>query len=225
MVTSVKINRAPVLTLWGVVVAERLGYKHEEALTFGKALAGLNAQSKGRSLGIYSPAEKELEAEKAKKARERKAGETTMVEVVGRMIPAVQTVHGLRAAIDGVEIDPKSVERYLEKKFGANLADVQAALESLAQAYPPDELNSAALRFMRSSARGSPRGSRAGVRWVSSAWRKSARWQRKPRATWRKPVSPSPGGNSTGSCAVNRLSSRSGECSAGCWSPGSWIPS
>ncbi len=140
MAETIKINRAPVLTLWGVVVAERLGYKHEEALTFGKALAGLNAQSKGRSLGIYSPAEKELEAEKAKKARERKAGETTMVEVVGRMIPAVQTEHGLRAAIDGEEIDPKSVERYLEKKFGANLADVQAALESLAQAYPPDEL-------------------------------------------------------------------------------------
>jgi hypothetical protein len=140
MVDSIKINRAPVLTLWGVVVAERLGYQHEEALTFGKALAGLNAQSKGRSLGIYSPAEAELEKERAKKARERKAGETTMIEVVGRMIPAVQTEHGLRAAINGEEIDPKSVERYLEKKFGANLAEVQVALQALAQSYPPQEL-------------------------------------------------------------------------------------
>ncbi len=140
MVDTIKINRAPVLTLWGVIVAERLGYKHDEALTFGKALAGLNAQSKGRSLGIYSPAESELEKERAKKARERKAGETTMVEVVGRMIPAVQTEHGLRAAINGEEIDPQSVERYLEKKFGEGLADAEAALKTLADAYPPPEL-------------------------------------------------------------------------------------
>jgi len=140
MAETIKINRAPVLTLWGVIVAERLGYKHDEALTFGKALAGLNAQSKGRSLGIYSPAETELEAEKAKKARERKAGETMMVEVVGRMIPAVQTEHGLRAAVNGEEINPESVDRYLEKKFGAQLDEVRAALEALAQAYPPQEL-------------------------------------------------------------------------------------
>ena len=51
--TTVKINRAPVLTLWATVVAERLGYDHETALTLGKAVAGLNAQSKGRRLGIF----------------------------------------------------------------------------------------------------------------------------------------------------------------------------
>jgi hypothetical protein len=30
---QVKINRAPVLTLWAAVVAERLGNDHEAALT------------------------------------------------------------------------------------------------------------------------------------------------------------------------------------------------
>ena len=50
---KIKINRAPVLTLWAAVVAERLGYGKETALTLGKAVAGLNAQSKGRRLGIY----------------------------------------------------------------------------------------------------------------------------------------------------------------------------
>ena len=50
---TVTVNRAPVLTLWASVVAERLGYDMEEALTLGKALAGLNAQTKGRSLGIF----------------------------------------------------------------------------------------------------------------------------------------------------------------------------
>ena len=160
MVNSIKINRAPVLTLWGVIVAERLGYKHEEALTFGKALAGLNAQSKGRSLGIYSAAENELEAEKAKKARERKAGETSLVEVVGRMIPAVQTAQGLRAAINGEEIDPKSVERYLEKKFGADLAEVQAALKALAESYPPNELKQRAFALYEQFRPGVPAGTK-----------------------------------------------------------------
>lgn len=45
---SIVINRAPVLTLRAAVVARRLGCKWEKALTFGKAVAGLNAQAKGR---------------------------------------------------------------------------------------------------------------------------------------------------------------------------------
>jgi hypothetical protein len=53
---KVKINRAPVLTLWATIVAERLGYDHDAALTLGKAVAGLNAQSKGRRLGLFDEA-------------------------------------------------------------------------------------------------------------------------------------------------------------------------
>lgn len=45
MAKKLQINRAPVLTLWVVVVAERLGYDESAALTLGKAVAGLNAQS------------------------------------------------------------------------------------------------------------------------------------------------------------------------------------
>jgi hypothetical protein len=41
---TVTINRAPVLTLWAAVVAERLGFERVEALTLGKAVAGLTAQ-------------------------------------------------------------------------------------------------------------------------------------------------------------------------------------
>jgi hypothetical protein len=47
---SVMVNRAPVLTLWAAVVAEVLGFEHDEALTLGRAVAGLNAYSKGVSL-------------------------------------------------------------------------------------------------------------------------------------------------------------------------------
>jgi hypothetical protein len=48
----VMVNRAPVLTLWGAVVAEVLGFEQDEALTLGRAVAGLNAYSKGASLGL-----------------------------------------------------------------------------------------------------------------------------------------------------------------------------
>jgi hypothetical protein len=36
-----------VVTLWAAVVAERLGFDHDEAVILGKAVAGLNAYSKG----------------------------------------------------------------------------------------------------------------------------------------------------------------------------------
>jgi hypothetical protein len=52
---TITIYRAPVLTLWAVV-SERLGFDPAEALSLGKALAGLNAQTKGRSLGIFNAA-------------------------------------------------------------------------------------------------------------------------------------------------------------------------
>jgi hypothetical protein len=50
--SRVMVNRAPVLTLWASVVAEVLGFEHDEALTLGRAVAGLNAYSKGVSLGL-----------------------------------------------------------------------------------------------------------------------------------------------------------------------------
>jgi hypothetical protein len=36
----IRVNRAPVLTLWATVMAERLGYPVETALTFGSFVAG-----------------------------------------------------------------------------------------------------------------------------------------------------------------------------------------
>jgi hypothetical protein len=139
---KIKINRAPVLTLWGAVVAERLGFDSEEALTLGKAVAGLNAQSKGQRLGIFQPGEAD-ESER-KRLREREAGETVMVEIVGRPVPAVNTEGGLRATAKGEPIEPRSVQRYLEKKFGADLDRVREALAGLAASYGPKELASRA---------------------------------------------------------------------------------
>lgn len=65
-----KINRAPVMTLWAAIVAERLGFDHDEALTLGRAVAGLNAQSKGTKLGIFEPSDKSLRDIRAEQPRE-----------------------------------------------------------------------------------------------------------------------------------------------------------
>lgn len=140
--SKIKINRAPVLTLWAAVVAERLGHDRAAALTLGKAVAGLNAQAKGRRLGIYeAPVEAEAQEKKSGKASKKKPALTTAsVMVLGRPVPATHTEVGLRALGSGEPIDPESVERYLAGKFGGALADVRAALEELAGAYGPAAL-------------------------------------------------------------------------------------
>jgi glutathione S-transferase len=134
---TVKINRAPVLTLWATVVAERLGYDAETALTLGKAVAGLNAQSKGRRLGIFEEG-KGSQEERQPQARQR--GEQFMVSLLNRRVPVISTDQGVRATVKGQLIDSASVRRYLAQKFGHELADARAAMEVLARAYSPDQL-------------------------------------------------------------------------------------
>jgi hypothetical protein len=56
----VMVNRAPVLTLWAAVVAEVLGFERDEALTLGRAVAGLNACSEGVSLWLFQPIPREV---------------------------------------------------------------------------------------------------------------------------------------------------------------------
>lgn len=138
---KIKINRAPVMTLWATVVAERLGYDREAALTLGKAVTGLNAQSKGRRLGIY---EEKTEEEKKEERKKEKAEEPEFIEILGRGVPAVKTPKGLRAAIEGDPIEPESVQRYLEQKFKDDLDEARDAMEKLAKSYTPKQLESKA---------------------------------------------------------------------------------
>jgi len=125
----VQINRAPVLTLWAVVVAERLGYKQDTALTLGKALAGLNAQSKGRALGIF-------EAKERERAEKESPGlEVEFVELMGRSIPVTRCEKGVLALEKGKPMDPETMRRYLDKKFGSELESVMDVMQELAGSY------------------------------------------------------------------------------------------
>jgi hypothetical protein len=133
--TTVSINRAAVLTLWASVVAQRLGFDRDEALTLGRAVAGLNAYSKGRRLGLFKPQE-----EKPKRASEKQPGAAFRIELCGRAVPAQNTEDGVRATQGGKPMDPDAVERYLGDKFGGDLKAVRSAMGKLAKAYRPKEL-------------------------------------------------------------------------------------
>jgi hypothetical protein len=134
---GILINRASVLiTLWAATVAERLGFDQDEALSLGKAVTGLNAQSKGQRLGIYKPASEEV-----KKARARERGEQFSIEICGRSVPAVKTTDGVRAVAKNKPIEAESVERYLERKFGESLGTARAAIRDLAKAFRPEQLS------------------------------------------------------------------------------------
>ena len=67
------VNRAP-------VVAEVLGFEHDEALALGRAVAGLNAYSKGVSLGLLQPTPREVKEQRQKMRKE----ETVTVDLLHR---------------------------------------------------------------------------------------------------------------------------------------------
>jgi hypothetical protein len=132
----IKVNRAPVMTLWAAVVAEHLGFDQDEALTMGRVVAGLNAYSKGRALGIYTPHPKTVKEE-----RKRLEGEAVLhVDLLRRAVPVVRTPTGLRAVSKDKPVTPESVQRYLVSKFKESLSDVKAAMDALAASLSPSDL-------------------------------------------------------------------------------------
>ena len=155
---TVTINRAPVLTLWATVVAERLGFAHDEALTLGRAVAGLNAYSKGKSLGLFKPTPGEVRARRDRKARE--AG-VFHVALLHRAVPVLHTDEGLRAVARGDRpVDPASVQRYLESKFGGALGAASEAMIDLAGSRDPEALADEAYALYEQFRPGVPAGTR-----------------------------------------------------------------
>jgi hypothetical protein len=137
MGNTVTINRAPVLTLWASVVAEQMGYERDEALTLGKAVSGLNAQAKGRHIGVFGPPKA---AEGGGKPKKTGLGEEFWIKVCGRPVPAKNTDDGVRAVVKEKPIDPKQVTAYLAKAFGDDHDAVRSAMEALASAFESERL-------------------------------------------------------------------------------------
>jgi hypothetical protein len=101
------IIRAPVLTLWVAVVAEALGFEHDEALTLGRAVAGLDAYSKGVTLGLFQPTSKAIKEQRQKLRKE----ETVTVDLLHRAVPAKLMEEGSWAVSGDRPIHRKQVRR------------------------------------------------------------------------------------------------------------------
>ena len=95
------------LTLWAAVVAERLGFHRDTALTLGQAEAGLSAYANGVSLGIMEP-KPDLVRERGDRLGE---GEQLHVDLLGRAVPVVRTPDGLRAGSKGKPGNPAQLEK------------------------------------------------------------------------------------------------------------------
>jgi hypothetical protein len=121
-------------------VANHLGYDWDTSLTIGKVFAGLNAQAKGRMIGIFSSPNASGDGRPKKYG----LGEGFWIRIGGRGIPMKSVEEGARAVVKDKPIDPKSVQTYLEKAFGDALGSVREAMEQLAKAYPPDEIDAMA---------------------------------------------------------------------------------
>ena len=109
---------------------------YTEALPLGRAVAGLNAYSKGVSLGLFQPTPKEVKEQRRKIRKE----ETVTVALLHRAVPAKHTDEGLRALSGESPIRPESVQKYLESKFSDALGDVSKAMLELAKSFPPSQL-------------------------------------------------------------------------------------
>ena len=95
---ALRINRAPVLTLWAAVVAERLGHPPETALALGRFVAGASARAKARSLGL---AEDGRDAEERRdRAADLKPRRETM-RLLGRDVPATRAEDGALQVDEG----------------------------------------------------------------------------------------------------------------------------
>ena len=126
------------------MVAQRLGFNEDEALTLGKAVAALNAVSKRQHLGIFKPHE-----QKPKEARAKERGEPFSIEIMHRAVPVVVTEDGIRAVQGGKPISPDSVRRYLAGKLDENLEAARSAMQKLAKAYKPEELAHSAYKLYK----------------------------------------------------------------------------
>ena len=124
---AIRVNRAPVLTLWAAAVAEALGHPEDTALTLGSVVADTAARAKARRLGISE------EPDDSDKPERPALPVEETVQLLGRDI-AVTRDNGrqLVAMCDGQAQSAGAVRSYVARAFGDRLNEVRAAMRRLA---------------------------------------------------------------------------------------------
>ncbi|KAG7096871.1 hypothetical protein E1B28_004278 [Marasmius oreades] len=134
---SVIINRAPLMTAWATVVAERMGFQREEALSIASVYTEINAISKGVSLGIFKEGkEKGLDA--------LRGGTQPYVDFIGRRPLYRNQKEQWRALLHGTPATPSAAFGYISRSFRQTTPYVVGTLRLLADSYSPQEINNKA---------------------------------------------------------------------------------
>ncbi|KAG2042350.1 hypothetical protein BDR03DRAFT_945113 [Suillus americanus] len=131
---STVVNRAPLMTAWATVVAERLGFEREEALSIASVYTEMNAISKGVSLGLF-------EKSRQKEIEPVKDSTQPYVDLLGRR-PLYRTQNEIWRALDNTSPAlPSTAFSYISRAFRQTTPYVMGALRLLAESFPPPELN------------------------------------------------------------------------------------
>jgi len=129
------VNRAPLMTAWATVVAERMGFQREEALSIANVYTEMNAISKGVSLGIF-------DASRNNGMEAARAGSQPYVDIMGRRVPLYQMQsEKWRALSNNSPAQPGTAFSYISRAFRQTTSHVIGALRLLANSYGPQELN------------------------------------------------------------------------------------
>ena len=137
------------------MVAERLGFARDAALTLGQTVAGLSAYAKGVSLGIIEPQPDLVRV----RGQQHGEGEQLHVGLLGRAVPAEQTPDGIRAVSQGKPGNPAQVEKYLASKFGSDLEAARASSRPSCSAAASGSMNASGPTCPRGSPVAEPRAS------------------------------------------------------------------
>ncbi|KAI6105781.1 hypothetical protein F5141DRAFT_1006834, partial [Pisolithus sp. B1] len=145
------VNRAPVMTAWAMVVAERLGFDREESLSIASVYTEANAVSKGVSLGL-------VEERRKKDVETLPEGKQPYVDLMGRrqvhtlfmtfedphgiLCPLYQTRESKWLALSGGSpVSPSTAFSYISRSFRQTTPYVMGSLRLLAESYSPQRLN------------------------------------------------------------------------------------
>jgi len=130
------------------------GLRSGDLAHVGAGRGGQAAYAKGVSLGILEP-KPELVREGAEHLGE---GEQLFVGLLGKPVPVVQTLDGLRAVAKGTPGNPARIVKYLAAKFGDRLDDAWRAMAELAAAHERVDLVRRGFRLYEAFGPGVPAG-------------------------------------------------------------------
>ncbi|KAF9076721.1 hypothetical protein BDP27DRAFT_1209460 [Rhodocollybia butyracea] len=131
---STVVNRAPLMAAWATIVAERMGFQRDEALSIASSYTEMNAISKGVSLGMYKDGKQNgLEAVTG--------GTQPYVNLMGRRPLYQMHNERWRALHSGTPTQPNTAFSYISRSLRQTMPFIVGALQLLASSFTSQEIN------------------------------------------------------------------------------------